>query len=321
VTTTETGIEARLRRLEDAEEIRRLIQDYRRHLDTFDLVSYGQLFAAQGEWLGGTGYGKSPAGITAMLTERLPAPKGGPQSSWHLLTDPVITVDGDHATGELNWAWVGRGDDGAPTMRLLGTYTDSYVREDGCWRFRTRVAQTNIPAKQLSQPPGWGVDEKPAPGAGATSATDDAVPADTGTRLRRLEDLEQIRALFTEYKNVLDRQDFTAYADLFAAEGEFVAGAGVAKGRAAIKAMVEAMPGSGLLAGQPGDDQHVLVNPLIELDPADPDRATAQLNWLYVVKGDDGGPRLSKLGHYNDTLVREDGRWRFLRREAPMDLG
>jgi uncharacterized protein (TIGR02246 family) len=315
-----SSIEERLRRLEDTEEIRRLIQDYRRNLDTFDLTAYGQLFAAEGEWLGGTGYGKSPAGITAMLTERLPAPKGGPQSSWHLLTDPVITVDGDHATGELNWAWVGRGEDGAPLMRLLGTYTDSYVREDGRWRFRTRVAQTNIPRKHLEQPPGWGVDEQAAQQPAQQAAPAPAAP-DPGTRLRRLEDLEQIRALFTEYKNVLDRQDFAAYANLFAENGEFAAGPGVAKGRAEIQAMVEAMPGSGLLAGQPGDDQHVLVNPLIELDPADPDRATAELNWLYVVKADDGSPRLSKLGHYNDTLVREDGRWRFLRREAPMDIG
>jgi ketosteroid isomerase-like protein len=311
-----SSIEERLQRLEDAEEIRRLVQDYRRNLDTFDLTAYGQLFAAEGEWLGGTGYGKSPAGITAMLTERLPARKPGPQSSWHLLTDPVITVDGDHATGELNWAWVGRGEDGAPTMRLLGTYIDSYVREDGRWRFRTRFAQTNIPAKQRELPPGWGVDEQPTQQAAPAPAA-----ADPETRLRRLEDLEQIRALFTEYKNVLDRQDFTAYANLFAEDGEFVAGAGVAKGRAEIKALVEAMPGSGLLAGEVGDDQHVLVNPLIELDPADPDRATAELNWLYVVKADDGAPRLSKLGHYNDTLIREGGRWRFLRREAPMDIG
>lgn len=61
-----TSTEVRLRRLEDIEEIRRLIQAYRRHLDRLDLVSYGQLFAADGEWIGGTGYGKSPAGITEM---------------------------------------------------------------------------------------------------------------------------------------------------------------------------------------------------------------------------------------------------------------
>jgi SnoaL-like domain len=40
-----------------------------------------------------------------------------------------------------------------------------------------------------------------------------------------------------------------------------------------------------------------------------------------VVKGDDGGPALAKLGHYEDELVREDGQWRFGRRAAPTDIG
>jgi uncharacterized protein (TIGR02246 family) len=316
-----TNAEERLRRLEDVEEIRRLIQDYRRHLDTHDLVSYGQLFAADGEWIGGTGYAKSPAGITEMLTERLPARQPGPQSSWHLLTDPVIIVDGDRATGLLTWSWVGRGDGNVPVMRLLGTYEDTYVREDGRWRFRTRIAHTNIPGKELQLPVGWGQDAQAGRPAPSESTSADPGLADTETRLRRLEDLEAIRRLFMEYKVVLDRQDFAAYADLFAEDGEFVAGPGVAKGRAAIREMVEAMPDSGLLGREPGDDYHVIVNPLIELDPADPDRARAELTWLYVVKGEDGGPKLAKLGHYNDTLVREAGRWRFSRREAPADIG
>jgi SnoaL-like domain len=313
----EPSTEERLRRLEDVEEIRRLIQDYRRHLDTHDLVSYGLLFAREGEWIGGTGYAKSPAGITEMLTERLPARQPGPQSSWHLLTDPVIIVDGDRATGLLTWSWVGRGEGDAPVMRLLGTYEDSYVRENGRWRFRTRIAHTNIPHRETTLPAGWGEDaEAPAPAAESALAA-----GDVAARLRRLEDLEQIRRLFMEYKVVLDRQDFAAYADLFAENGEFVAGPGVAKGRAAIREMVEAMPSSGLLGRAPGDDYHVIVNPLIELDADDPDRARAELTWLYVVKGDDGGPKLAKLGHYNDDLIREAGRWRFLRREAPADIG
>jgi len=313
--STVTDIEERLRRLEDAEEIRRLIQDYRRQLDAHDLVAYGLLFAENGGWIGGTGYGHTPAGITAMLTEGLPPRAPGPQSSWHLLTDPVITVDGDRATGLLTWSWVGRGDGDVPVMRLLGTYEDTYVRENGRWRFRTRIAHTNIPHRELELPAAWGADAVPTGPVSAGPAI-----ADTATRLRRLEDLEQIRRLFTEYKLVLDRQDFAAYADLFAENGEFVAGAGVAKGRAEIRALVEAMPGS-LLGAAPGDDYHLIVNPLIDLDPADPDRARAQLTWLYVVKGDDGGPKLAKLGHYDDTLVREAGQWRFLRREAPADIG
>ena len=47
----------------------------------------------------------------------------------------------------------------------------------------------------------------------------------------------------------------------------------------------------------------------------------AEVTWLYVVKGDDGLPALCKLSHYDDRLIREAGRWRFLRREAPTDIG
>ena len=54
----------RLRRLEDAAQIRQLNLEYRRHLDARDLDAYGRLFAEDGEWLGGTGYGQGPAGIT-----------------------------------------------------------------------------------------------------------------------------------------------------------------------------------------------------------------------------------------------------------------
>jgi len=164
------------------------------------------------------------------------------------------------------------------------------------------------------------VADAAAPEGGAASAVSDTAEE----RLRRLEDLEQIRQLFVEYKRVLDKQDFAAYGALFAADGEFIAtpqeGLQQARGPAAIQALVEAMPGS-LLGSEPGADFHVVINPLIELDTDDPDRAQAGVTWLYVVKGEDGLPALCKLGHYDDQLIREAGRWRFLRREAPTDIG
>jgi ketosteroid isomerase-like protein len=310
----EAGIAARLRRLEDAEQIRRLTQRYRRHLDALDLVAYGHLFAADGEWLGGTGYGQSPAGITAMLAERLPARGPGGPSAWHLVTEPEVELDGDRAAGLATWSWVGRGDGVAPVLRLLGHYQDSYVREDGQWRFQRRIAHTDIPHRPLTMPAQW------ATAAARSVPGTEAPAADLEARLRRLEDLARIRQLFVDYKMVLDKQDFAAYAALFAADGEFIAGSQAAKGRAAIQALVEGMPGS-LLGSGPGEDFHVVLNPLIDLDPADPDRARADVTWLYVVKGDDGGPALAKLGHYEDELVREDGQWRFARRVAPTDIG
>ncbi len=315
---SDDDLDARLGRLEDAGQIRRLTQEYRHHLDRLDLDAYGTLFSDEGEWLGGTGYGRTPAGITAMLKERLPGRTSDRPSAWHLVTEPEISLDGDRAAGTVTWAWVGRGDGETPVMRLLGHYQDTYVRERGRWRYRRRIAHTDIPHRELEPPAEWSADDQPS-GGGVAQAMGDAE-----LRLRRLEDLEQIRRLFVEYKRVLDQQDFAAYGALFAADGEFVAsppqGLQQAKGPAAIQALVEAMPGS-LLGSEPGADFHVVVNPLIELDAADPDRARAEVTWLYVVKGDDGLPALCKLGHYDDQLIREAGRWRFLRREAPTDIG
>jgi hypothetical protein len=193
------------------------------------------------------------------------------------------------------------------------------VRERGRWRYQRRIAHTDIPHRELELPAARAAGDATSGGEGEA-----ATASGLEERLRRLEDLEQIRQLFVEYKTVLDKQDFAAYGALFAVDGEFVAtpaeGLQQAKGPAAIQALVEAMPGS-LLGSAPGDDFHVVVNPLIELDATDPDRAQAQVTWLYVVKGDDGLPALCKLGHYDDQLIREAGRWRFLRREAPTDIG
>jgi ketosteroid isomerase-like protein len=311
--------EDRLRALEDRAEIRQLIQTYRRHLDARDLKAYGLLFAPDGEWLGGTGYGRSPAGITAMLEERLPgntAESG--QASWHLVAEPEIVLHGDRATGDVTWALVARGAGDTPTLQLLGHYEDTYVREDGHWKFQRRVAYTDIPYRELDVPAEWTAARAALRAAGrpATAAADD----DTSARLRRLEDREQIHQLFMDYKRVLDGKDFSAYAALFAEDGEFVAIDGGARGRAAIEAMVAAMPGTDLLGANVGDDFHLVLNPQIQLDAGNPDRARAQSTWAYVIKGDAGEPVLAKLGHYDDELVREGGTWRFLRREAPMDI-
>jgi ketosteroid isomerase-like protein len=138
-------------------------------------------------------------------------------------------------------------------------------------------------------------------------------------RLARLEDLEAIRRLFQDYRRHLDHKDFRAYADLFAAEGEFVAGPDGsirAKGPAAIFDLVDGMRGS-LLTDQGGDDLHVAVNEVIELDG---DRATAFSTWVYILRAEGDLPEVAKVGHYQDVLTREGGRWKFLRREAPMDI-
>lgn len=136
-------------------------------------------------------------------------------------------------------------------------------------------------------------------------------------RIGRLEDIEEIRELAISYKLALDGKDTAAYAALFAETGVlWCTPELVAEGPAAIKELVDGMGGN-LLTEQVGTDFHVIANHLIDLDG---DRARGSLTWLYLIIGDDGAPQLSKVGHYVDEYVRENGRWRFARREAPTDI-
>jgi uncharacterized protein (TIGR02246 family) len=138
-------------------------------------------------------------------------------------------------------------------------------------------------------------------------------------RVARLEDLEAIRRLLLDYRRHLDGKDFRAYADLFAAEGEFIGGPGGtirAKGPQGIFQLVDGMRGT-LLTNTGGDDLHVAVNEVIELDG---DRAHVTSTWVYLIRGEGDVPEVSKIGHYDDTLTREDGQWKFLARTAPMDI-
>jgi uncharacterized protein (TIGR02246 family) len=142
---------ARLQRLEDIAEIDRLIVDYARHLDTRDLHAYSRLFCADGEWSGNTGHAQGPDAIQAMLEERLPPnpPAPGPTSS-HVVSNPVIDVDGDTATASVTWALIRRGaDEDQPELALLGHYDDVLAREDGRWRFKSRRAHIDIPGRPV----------------------------------------------------------------------------------------------------------------------------------------------------------------------------
>ena len=298
----------RLRRLEDAEQIRQLNLAYSRHLDARDLDAYGRLFADDGEWLGGTGYGRTPAGITAMLTERLagnPAPPG--PTSWHLVTESGVDVRGDWATGTVTWALIQRGEGDKPVMRLLGHYDDVYVRERGRWRYRRRIAYTDIPNRALDVPSEW------ADGiaGGSSAAPDDDVSA----RLGRLEDAEQIRRLSQEYRRVLDARDLDAYGRLFADDGEWLGGTGYGQTPAGITAMLnERLPAR---SSDGPAAWHLVTEPEVSLDG---DRATGTVTWTWVGRGDAGTPVMRLLGHYQDSYVRERGRWRYQRRIAHTDI-
>jgi uncharacterized protein (TIGR02246 family) len=140
------ALSARLARLEDLEEIRRLYIDYGRHLDAGDRAAYAALFARDAKLRLGPvlrADGRDEIERAAAKVVKL-APDGS-KSSVHLLGSPLVELDGDTATGECVWAAVSRNDDGTPRV-LVGRHVDRLVREDGRWRFARRAGLIDIGA-------------------------------------------------------------------------------------------------------------------------------------------------------------------------------
>jgi uncharacterized protein (TIGR02246 family) len=140
--------------------------------------------------------------------------------------------------------------------------------------------------------------------------------ASLAARVQMLEDREAIRALILAYGQAHDHRDYRTFASLFATNGEWVGGLGTAKGPDAIFALMDRTIGHHPQPNGSGT-YHVLTNDQIAIDG---DRATATTKWIYITPGDDGAPRVVYLGHYDDEFIRENGVWRFLRREAITDI-
>jgi hypothetical protein len=135
-----TPLEARIQLIEDHIEIERLLMEYGRALDSRDFAAYSQLFARNGSWSGSLGTFTGPAGIKAAMEKAFAGPgMTHIGSNFHLLTNPIIDIDGDRATASSKWTFV-RMVDGKPTIALSGAYADKLIRENGKWRFLSRVA-------------------------------------------------------------------------------------------------------------------------------------------------------------------------------------
>jgi uncharacterized protein (TIGR02246 family) len=137
-------VESRLRRLEDLEEIRQLFVDYGRHLDAGDVEAYAELFADDGEiLLGPIGRAKGHAEIVALMTK---VKERAQTASFHLVTNPVVRIDGDRATGEVLWTVIKPDAAGKLEVAMFGRHVDELVRERGRWRIRKRRGRIDVPA-------------------------------------------------------------------------------------------------------------------------------------------------------------------------------
>jgi hypothetical protein len=149
------SIEARLQRVEDQLEIQAVLIEYGKYLDGKDYAAYAGLFAKDGVWTGGFGRFTGPAAIQKMLEDNLGKPEPGyvNKSSYHLMSSPLITVNGDTATAESRYLFFTASPDNKPIPTLAGRYVDQFVREDGVWKIKRRVTWGVIPWRDGNAPP------------------------------------------------------------------------------------------------------------------------------------------------------------------------
>jgi SnoaL-like domain len=147
------SVEARLQRGEDEKQIHDLLITYGRLLDTRDLDGYSQLFAKNGEWSGNLNNVfvtvKGPDAIFAMMKKAFSGSPYDPDNvtSFHLITNILINVDGDRATAYSKWTVMSKNSETkAPVARMGGHYDDVLVREGGTWKFLSRSAPRDIPS-------------------------------------------------------------------------------------------------------------------------------------------------------------------------------
>lgn len=137
------------------------------------------------------------------------------------------------------------------------------------------------------------------------------------SRVEALEAREAIRTLWAEYGRTLDARDFASFAKLWARNAEFGSGPGAAKGPAAIAATLEKAIGRNYPDSK-GKNFHLYFNESIEVHG---DRATAVSKGGYVMATPDNTKAdFLLLAEYRDELVKEDGQWKFLKRQIVSEI-
>lgn len=138
------SLEERLQRVEDLLEIHQLFVDYGAHLDAGRFDEYAALFSEDGEIsMGPLGRAKGREEIRTLMAGTL---EGRVGESYHIISSPVVQLEGDEATSEVMWTVIHRDSDGQPRLTMCGRHRDRLVREDGRWRFARRKGYVDIPA-------------------------------------------------------------------------------------------------------------------------------------------------------------------------------
>jgi uncharacterized protein (TIGR02246 family) len=121
-------------------------------------------------------------------------------------------------------------------------------------------------------------------------------------------DIAEITQLYAAYNLAVDDGDGDGFAGCFVADGALVSDGNPVEGRAALADFARSVP-----AGLPGI-RHVATNVSVT---GEGDAATGRCYLILMVAG--GQPQMLMSGSYRDTLRRDGGDWRFVRRDFTAD--
>jgi hypothetical protein len=134
----------RLTQLEDREAIRLVLRDYGRLLDERKFDEFGQLFAADGEYISGSTT-RGPAAIAESLRRIMTANSMGlAEPNFHVLFNERIELHGDRADATSQSFFVAPGADAAPQIIMMASYVDNLVRTPQGWKIARRTVRGNM---------------------------------------------------------------------------------------------------------------------------------------------------------------------------------
>jgi ketosteroid isomerase-like protein len=149
--TDGTAIEARLKHLQDLEDIKALRHTYAYCANIIngqssDIKGFAALFAEDATFDVGVGVATGPAEIEQQMLD-------GAKQWWgamHYMLNPLIRIEGDRATGQFTGLFALSSREGQEPMWLSNLYSDTYVRTPGGWKFQSVRVRTAFASPEFA---------------------------------------------------------------------------------------------------------------------------------------------------------------------------
>lgn len=134
------SLEERLQLVEDLEQIRNLVADHGRYLDSGNTSAFlEQWTAVEPLWQGPFGVLRSREEIRDAMASYASNPRLSSPSVLHFMSGLHIEVNGDRAQATSRWAVARQDKEQHAEVESIGIYEDAFVREAHGWKFKRRV--------------------------------------------------------------------------------------------------------------------------------------------------------------------------------------